>query len=96
MRTDEPVQRSTLHSFWSIAGPLPNTAVHMIIDSGGGINSGLGTTCEDCDGPLMEDGAMDIGEETAEQGLACASCRRHVCDRCAVLGDARICLACAR
>ena len=94
--TIEPAQKSTLHSFWNISSsPQPPATVPMAVDPSPNFVSNLDTRCEDCDGSLKQEDAMDLDDGTVEQETACHSCRRHVCDRCAVLGNARVCLACA-
>ncbi|KAF2486678.1 hypothetical protein BDY17DRAFT_291926 [Neohortaea acidophila] len=92
---EEPVQRSTLHSFWKIEGaaPVPPTT-HMAIDSGGSAPINPEMRCEDCDGTLRRDDVMDLDDGIVELETSCVSCRRHVCDACAVLGNERVCLAC--
>lgn len=93
---EEPVQKSTLHSFWKIEGaaPMPTTTTHMAIDSGGSSATSLEMRCEDCDGTLRRDDVMDLDDGFVELETSCVSCRRHVCDACAVLGNERVCLAC--
>ena len=85
-------QKNTLHSFWNIrAQPRPNDA--MAIDPGPSLTSEM--RCEDCDSSLQPQDAMELDEGTLDQETACNWCRKHVCDKCAVLGDERVCLCCA-
>lgn len=84
------LQKSTLHTFWRIPS-APTNAHAMQIDAAQASRGSPEMRCEDCERPLREDDAMELdGRETA-----CAVCRRHVCDTCAVLGNDRICLGCA-
>jgi len=87
-------QRSTLHSFWRIES-APAVGQAMQVDGDRSTNMDMGMRCEDCDRALRHDDAMDVDEGLLEQETACAMCRRHVCDTCAVLGNERICLGCA-
>lgn len=89
-----PVQRSTLHSFWNINSARPATT-HMMLDPHDHPLAGTKMRCEDCDMTLRLDDAMEIDVGVVEQETACFCCRRRVCDRCAVLGKKRVCLACA-
>jgi hypothetical protein len=89
---DQPApqpQKSTLHSFWRIEQPvpimLPQTQRNTIAQE---------PRCEDCDGPLRDEEAMDVDEDSAED-KACGSCRRPVCNGCAVYGRERVCAGCA-
>ena len=98
-RPDQP-QRSTLHSFWRIPKPAPAPApafdAPMTLDAPPFVPSrDLDMRCEDCDDPLRADHDMDLDEDSMAQETGCISCKRCVCDRCAVLGTARICLSCA-
>lgn len=95
VKLEEPVQRSTLHSFWKIGGAAPANTVPMSIDSAPSSSEEVRIRCEDCDGPLQQDDSMDLDDDITVRENACSSCQRCVCDKCAVLGDARICLACA-
>ena len=87
-------QKSTLHSFWEInSAPALPTSVRVQLDDAPNpsMTSIEALRCEDCDGSLRPEDAMDLdGGETT-----CHTCRRQVCDRCAVLGNVRVCLACA-
>ena len=67
----------------------------MVVDSGQETNAHLELTCEDCNTPLQGQDAMDLDEGMFAQLTECCSCRRRVCDCCAVLGDQRVCLGCA-
>ena len=93
--TEKP-QRSTLHSFWRLP-QQPSTSTAMAVDPGPGIMTSnlLELRCEDCERPLRNQDAMELDDGMLEQETACGLCRRHVCDTCAVLGNERICLACA-
>lgn len=97
MARPEQVQRSTLHSFWRIPKPAPTTMTDtaMAIDQPTSLAPDSSMRCEDCDDPLRVDDAMDLDEDTVAYEKACIACKRCVCDRCAVLGKARICLGCA-
>lgn len=55
----------------------------------------IDTKCEDCDRSLRHEDAMQIDESVFEHEVSCQNCGRKVCDHCAVVGDARICLGCA-
>lgn len=90
VRAEEPAQRSTLHSFWNIGGSMP-----MAVDSNPSSVINLERKCEDCEGSLQPVSAMELDDGFLEHESACAMCRRNVCDGCAVLGNERICLACA-
>lgn len=92
-QVSEKPQKSTLHSFWRIPQQPPVSTV-MAIDSGPILASNFGRKCEDCDSLLQGEDAMDLDGVEA-QDKTCCSCRRHVCDTCAVLDNERICLACA-
>lgn len=89
-----PAQKSTLHSFWRLPS-APFGAQPMQLDVGSSSEASLELKCEDCDRASWHQDAMDLGDGALEQDAACNMCRRHVCDTCAVLGNARICLACA-
>lgn len=41
------------------------------------------------------DTSMDIDVETELQELACTTCARVICDRCAIVSYERRCLGCA-
>ena len=82
------IQKSTLHSFWRIEQPVPlapQVKSHVVVPE---------PRCEDCDGGLVDEGAMDVDEGSIED-KACGSCRRPVCDSCAVYGRERVCAGCA-
>jgi hypothetical protein len=81
-------QKSTLHSFWRIDQPVP------IVARAPRIAVVQEPRCEDCDGGLRDEGAMDVDEGSFEN-KACGSCRRPVCDGCAVYGRERVCAGCA-
>lgn len=95
-RQERP-QRSTLHAFWRIPKPAPAPTVDtsMINDFPANSAADSGLRCEDCEDALRRDDAMDLDEASLFQELACIVCKRCVCDRCAVLGNARVCLGCA-
>ena len=82
-------QKSTLHSFWRIDQPVPIMVPQMrrvaVVQE---------PRCEDCDGALRDEEAMDVDEESVED-KACGSCRRPVCNGCAVYGRERVCAGCA-
>ncbi|KXT03566.1 hypothetical protein AC578_10007 [Pseudocercospora eumusae] len=84
-------QRSTLHSVWRI----PQAPIHtaMIVHSQD--QARAESRCEDCEGPLRHSDAMDLDEVLLEEECRCKSCYRKVCDTCAVLRNARVCLECA-
>jgi len=81
-------QKSTLHSFWRIEQPVP------IVQHIRRIDVVQEPRCEDCDGELRDEGAMDVDEGSIED-KACGSCRRPVCNSCAVYGRERVCAGCA-
>ncbi|KAK5126600.1 hypothetical protein LTR85_009534 [Meristemomyces frigidus] len=87
-------QKSTLHSFWRIPH-APMDVQAMQIDAGNASSWIPNLRCEDCERPLRHDDAMELDDGRLIQEAACAVCRRHVCDTCAVLGNERICLGCA-
>lgn len=82
-------QKSTLHSFWRIEQPLP-----IMLPQTQRIVAAQELRCEDCDGALRDEEAMDVDEDSAED-KACGSCRRPVCNNCAVYGRERVCAGCA-
>ena len=87
-------QKSNLHSFWRIRSEPVASSMAMEVDSVTSSTESL-MRCEDCDGSIRrDDDTMDLDDGASDQGSACAICRRHVCDRCAVLGNERICLGC--
>lgn len=88
-------QRSTLHSFWRIPQQPPLSTIPMVLDHGVMDMQQRDTRCEDCDGLLRHDEAMEIDEHVYVQETSCWECRRRVCDMCAVKGDRRVCLGCA-
>ncbi|KAI5369705.1 hypothetical protein Slin15195_G005800 [Septoria linicola] len=88
------VQRSTLHSFWRLG--RPPVAMPMVVDVTPGLDRSMHPRCEDCDRDLQSVDAMDVDDIVVEQETRCQGCLRQVCDMCAVLGDRRICLGCAR
>lgn len=68
----------------------------MVLDPGPvSLSTQAGLRCEDCDRHLQSDDAMELDEDILVQEKSCQLCKRHVCDVCAVQGDARICLGCA-
>ncbi|QIW97545.1 hypothetical protein AMS68_003063 [Peltaster fructicola] len=83
-------QKTSLHSFWSIPQPLP--ARHTPEPSY--VTGQYDQRCEDCDGRLKQEDAMDV-DDAGEVSTSCHSCLRNVCDTCAVQGDQRVCLSCA-
>ena len=94
-QTAAPAQRSTLHSFWNISSaPQPPTTVPMMVDAMPTSTQRGEMRCEDCDGSIRQDDAMELDGGQLELEAACSSCTRQVCNRCAVLGNERICLAC--
>lgn len=86
-------QRNTLHSFWQIRQPPASSS--MAIDFPAALENHNKIACEDCDQALQDDDAMQLDEGSLEQEAACELCRRLVCDKCAILGDRRVCLSCA-
>jgi hypothetical protein len=89
-------QRSTLYSFWQLpATTAPKMDDMMQVDGGGAAAMRGHEKCEDCDRSLRYADFMDVDAGLLEQEMACGMCRRQVCDTCAVLGDMRVCLACA-
>lgn len=74
-------QRSTLHAFWRISAPVPEPAPaagSLLVTAG---------RCEDCDGSLVGEDAMEMdGGLGLGDDRGCAECRRMVCDGCAVWG----------
>lgn len=91
-----PAQRSTLHSFWNInQSSVVSEPTQTQLDVEMISNVPLPMNCEDCDRSLRYDDSMDVDEDLLRQEMACGICQRHVCDLCAVLGNERLCLACA-
>ena len=88
-------QRSTLHSFWNIGSAPTPVPLPVAFDSGPRSMISSDMRCEDCDGALRQDDAMELDDGAVEQESECYMCRRRVCDRCAVLGHERTCLGCA-
>ncbi|KAF1824495.1 uncharacterized protein K489DRAFT_316840 [Dissoconium aciculare CBS 342.82] len=86
----QPTQRSTLHSFWKVNTPM--CAPPSILGEPLGVP---GTSCEDCDVPLRDEGAMDLDESVMANELACRYCSRMVCNGCALVRESRSCLSCA-
>lgn len=82
-------QKSTLHSFWRIEQPVP-----IMVPQTQRVSVVQEPRCEDCDGALKDLEAMDVDEDSAED-KACGSCRRPVCNSCAVYGRERVCAGCA-
>ena len=82
-------QKSTLHSFWRIEQPVP-----IMLPQTQRTVAAQELRCEDCDGALRDEEAMDVDEDSAED-KACGSCRRPVCNNCAVYGRERVCAGCA-
>ena len=93
-KLEPPQQKSTLHSFWNIGSSQPATIVPMSIDSEARSTNNSELRCEDCDSALRQGDSMDLDDQYVEEETACSICNRHICDRCAVLGDERICLDC--
>jgi hypothetical protein len=82
-------QKSTLHTFWHISQPpqsqsQPQTSI-----------STPTARCEDCDGSLQNEDAMEVDDGSSAEDKACGSCRRPICDGCAVFGRERVCAGCA-
>ena len=89
-------QKSTLHSFWKIGTrPHSNADIQMGGVQPKPVHDTGGAKCEDCDSTIQGEDSMDVDDGTVDHEAACSRCRRLVCDRCAVLGNERICLACA-
>ncbi|CAG8949353.1 hypothetical protein HYFRA_00004979 [Hymenoscyphus fraxineus] len=108
--TNQPAQRSNLHSFWAIPGgprqesPGSNfsSSTNTPMTSSANNMFFLSSNCEDCEASLSaEDSldAMDVDMMDSGNGedFACTSCRKMVCHGCAVsnLGAERKCLMCA-
>ncbi|KAF1810359.1 hypothetical protein P152DRAFT_95942 [Eremomyces bilateralis CBS 781.70] len=80
----DPIQRTNLHSFWSLPGTphnMPTRPPHRTSVMNEGVK------CDDCDCFVPSSEAEDS---------QCSSCGRTVCSRCAVVRDMRSCLECAR
>ncbi|KAK5132106.1 hypothetical protein LTR08_000356 [Meristemomyces frigidus] len=94
-----PHQNSTLHSFWRLPPHAHPRPFHPVDLNNNNSSTALTETrepqCEDCERPLQHADAMEMDTGMWEQEQACAACGRRVCDVCAVMGDARICLGCA-
>lgn len=86
-------QKSNLHAFWHISQPPQPQALAQSTTQ----ITGLPPTprCEDCDGTLQSEDAMEVDDGTSAEDKACGSCRRPVCDGCAVYGRERVCAGCA-
>lgn len=83
-------QKSTLHSFWRIEQPVPVLTAPQAQHA----DHAQDLRCEDCDGALKSEDAMDVDEVPVED-KACGSCRRPICDGCAIYGRERVCAGCA-
>jgi hypothetical protein len=87
-------QKSTLHTFWHISQPpqpqppQPQTTTQSTAPP-------PTPRCEDCDGSLQNEDAMEVDDGSSAEDKACGSCRRPVCDGCAVFGRERVCAGCA-
>jgi len=89
-------QKSTLHSFWHIEQPIPTIAAATPQPSQSQDNiQATSPRCEDCDGSLRNEDAMEVDDGSCAEDKACGSCRRPVCDGCAVFGRERVCAGCA-
>jgi hypothetical protein len=88
------MQKSTLHNFWRIAQLPPPQDQLMAMDY---LPSSNGDRrCEDCDGSLVSEDTMDMGDFGAlGDDKTCQNCKRSICDSCAVIRSERICTACA-
>ncbi|KAF2666916.1 hypothetical protein BT63DRAFT_481377 [Microthyrium microscopicum] len=92
-RTISRPQR-TLHAFWT----LPHQAMHFPTST-----PELSTQtclddlrCNDCDGSLRDDNAMDIDSNYIVEESRCHICQRSVCDMCSVgVASMRRCLRCS-
>lgn len=87
-------QKSTLHTFWHISQPpQPHPTQPQITTQ----STAPPPTprCEDCDGSLQNEDAMEVDDGSSVEDKACGSCRRPVCDGCAVFGRERVCAGCA-
>lgn len=89
-------QHSSLHDYWTIASPPPPIEVsHPDAPA-----SSFSAVCEDCESPIATsniDTSMDgVDIDVAVDDFACRTCRRRVCDTCAVVevGAGRDCLQC--
>lgn len=92
-------QKSTLHSFWTIAAPPVQVPIFSYHTTQSRVGT-QGPRCEDCDAQLdIEEGVMDVdmdmGGMDEEGAFACVDCGRSVCGTCAVVRDVRRCLQCA-
>lgn len=98
-----PTQKS-LHAFFNIRQPQP-TVTDLTL-SRQQATQHLPELCSDCGNHLSNQSTtgqgdydmMDVDHHLTtylEEDYLCASCRRAVCDTCAVRGDQRICLECA-
>ena len=88
-------QKSTLHAFWNISSAPVAARSLVATDSTLPSRNEWEWRCEDCDSSLRSTDAMDLDEGAVEEETSCFLCRRYVCNGCAVLGDERVCLACA-
>ena len=95
--TTQSTQKSTLHSFWRMPDrePMRNALIPTDARLPSPLAPGAAGECQDCNGFLSCGDGMDLDDETQESQTACASCRRCICDCCAVRGTARLCLGCA-
>lgn len=84
-------QKSTLHAFWSIRAP-PRQTHGGDLAMAGEPGPKCGGRCEDCDGDLQSQDAMDVDGPWGDR--TCYSCRRNICDACAVMENERVCSAC--
>lgn len=94
-RPPPPQRQPSLHNFWTISSMAP------VISDVPPPSSAPVASCQDCDVELpMADtdismGGMDEDGDGSHE-YACKTCRRRVCDTCAVveIGSGRECLQC--
>lgn len=97
----QPVQKSNLHSFWS----LPQAASRQAVTQSPSFTTlTTPTHCEDCSASLNDaddTDAMDVdimAMDVDERNFGCVDCGKQVCHSCAVsnLGMERKCLGCTK
>jgi hypothetical protein len=84
--------QQSLHSFWSLQKNNSSLAKHISAPERAFVPA-----CEDCDLELPTNIAATLNGFGRQESLefGCTACGRIVCDNCATLRAARVCLQCA-
>jgi hypothetical protein len=85
----QPLQKSTLHSFWH----LPQTSQTPQYEMAPRIPQQEIVVCDGCDGLLQSE--SPYGMDTLDVETMCTACGKHVCNTCAITAETRLCLDCA-